>query len=81
MLSFEDQQPFLVQFKKLFVFTAAVETKDSNFVNSPLIVPTFYNIGRSSLKTPPLYYWIGTENIFDIKVNLQKDRILKLERN
>jgi len=81
VLSFEDQQPFLVQFKKLFVFTAAVETKDSNFVNSPLIVPTFYNIGRSSLKTPPLYYWIGTENIFDIKVNLQKDRILKLERN
>ena len=81
VLSFEDQQPFLVQFKKLFVFTAAVETKDSNFVNSPLIVPTFYNIGRSSLKTPPLCYWIGTENIFDIKVNLQKDRILKLERN
>ena len=81
VLSFEDQQPFLVQFKKLFVFTAAVETRDSNFVNSPLIVPTFYNIGRSSLKTPPLYYWIGAENIFDIKVNLQKDRILKLERN
>jgi hypothetical protein len=81
VLSFEDQQPFLVQFKKLFVFTAAVETKDSNFVNSPLIVPTFYNIGRSSLKTPPLYYWIDTENIFDIKINLLKDRILKLERN
>ena len=78
VLSFEDQQAFLVQFKKLFVFTAAVETEASNFVNSPLIVPTFYNIGRSSLKTPTLYYWIGEENTFDLKVNLQKDRILKL---
>ena len=78
VLSFEDQQAFLVQFKKLFVFTAPVETEASNFVNSPLIVPTLYNIGRSSLKTPPLYYWIGAENNFDLKVNLQKDRILKL---
>jgi hypothetical protein len=78
VLSFEDQQPFLIQFKALFLFTAAVEPEASNFVNSPLIVPTFFNIGKSSLKTPPLYYWIGAENKFDIKINLQKDRILKL---
>lgn len=78
VLSFEDQQPFLIQFKALFLFTAAVEPEASNFVNSPLIVPTFYNIGKSSLKTPPLNYWIGAENKFDIKINLQKDRILKL---
>ena len=78
ILSFENQQAFLVQFKSLFVFTAPVETADSNFANSPLIVPTLYNIGKSSLKTPPLFYWIGDENSFDIKVNLQKDRILKL---
>jgi len=78
VLSFEDQQPFLIQFKALFLFTAAVEPQASNFVNSPLIVPIFYNIGKSSLQTPPLYYWIGSENNFDIKINLQKDRILKL---
>ena len=78
VLSFEDQHPFLVQFKALYVFTSAVETEASNFVNSPLIVPTFYNIGKSSLKIPPLYYWIGAENNFDVKVDLQKDRILKL---
>ena len=78
VLSFEDQQPFLIQFKMLFLFTAAVEPEASNFVNSPLIVPIFYNIGKSSLKSPPLFYWIGSENNFDIKINLQKDRILKL---
>ena len=78
ILSFEDQQAFLVQFKSLFVFTAPVESEASNFIHSPLIVPTLYNIGRSSLKTPPLHYWIGAENNFDLKVNLQRDRILKL---
>ena len=78
ILSFEDQQAFLVQFKSLFVFTAPVESEVSNFIHSPLIVPTLYNIGRSSLKTPPLHYWIGAENNFDLKVNLQRDRILKL---
>ena len=77
ILSFENQQAFLVQFKSLFVFTAPVETAESNFANSPLIVPTLYNIGKSSLKTPPLFYWIGDENSFDLKVNLQKDHILK----
>ena len=78
ILSFENQQAFLVQFKSLFVFTAPVESEASNFIHSPLIVPTLYNIGRSSLKTPPLHYWIGAENNFDLKVNLQRDRILKL---
>ena len=78
VLSFEDQRPFLVQFKALYLFTATLETAASNFVNSPLIVPTFYNIGRSSLKTPPLHYWIGADHNFDVKIDLQKDRILKL---
>jgi hypothetical protein len=81
VLSFEDQQAFLVQFKALYVFTSAIETEASNFVNSPLIVPTLYNIGKSSLKTPPIHYWIGSETNFDIKVSLQKDRILKLANN
>ena len=62
------------------MFTSAVESDGSNFVNSPLVVPTLYNIGRSSLKTLPLQYWIGAENTFDLKVNLQRDRILKLSR-
>ena len=78
VFSFEDDAPFLVQFKELFVFTAALDSPGSNFVNSPLIVPTFYKIATSSLNTPPLQYWIGAKNSFDLKVNLQKDRVLKL---
>ena len=81
ILTFEDQQAFLSQFNSLFVFTASLDAVNSNFKNSPLIVPTLYNIGRLSLSNPPLQYWTGAENSFDLKLNLQKDRILKLSRN
>tara|TARA_B110000483_G_scaffold241426_1_gene324404 strand:- start:1416 stop:3044 length:1629 start_codon:yes stop_codon:yes gene_type:complete len=81
ILTFEDQQAFLSQFNSLFVFTASLDAVNSNFKNSPLIVPTLYNIGRLSLRNPPLQYWTGEKNSFDLKVNLQKDHILKLSRN
>ena len=81
ILSFEDQQAFLSQFNSLFLFTASLSFNNSNFKKSPLIVPTLYNIGRYSLVNPPLQYFTETKNSFDIKVDLQKDRILKLSRN
>ena len=81
ILTFEDQQAFLSQFNSLFVFTASLDAVNSNFKNSPLIVPTLYNIGRLSLRNLPLQYCTGEKNTFDLKVNLQKDHILKLSRN
>ena len=81
ILTFEDQQAFLSQFNSLFVLTASLDAVNSNFKNSPLIVPTLYNIGRLSLRNLPLQYWTGEKNSFDLKVNLQKDHILKLSRN
>ena len=81
ILSFEDQQAFLSQFNSLFLFTASLSLNNSNFKKSPLIVPTLYNIGRYSLVNPPLQYFTETKNSFDLKVDLQKDRILKLSRN
>ena len=81
ILSYEDQQAFLSQFNSLFLFTASLSLNNSNFKKSPLIVPTLYNIGRYSLVNPPLQYFTETKNSFDLKVDLQKDHILKLSRN
>ncbi len=78
-LQFEDSKPFLIQNNQLFVFTAPLNTDNSSFSNSPLIVPTFYNIARQSLKTPQLYYTIGTENVFDITTTMQQDDILTIQ--
>ncbi len=81
VLQFEDNQPFLIRSGNTFVFTAALNEDNSNIINSPLIVPTIFNIGRQSLKLPELYYTIGNENTFDINTNLQQDEILKLKKD
>ncbi len=81
VLQFEDGHPFLHQSKNTYVFTAALTEENSNFVNSPLIVPTLYNIGKQSLKSPNLYYVIGYENTFDVDTQLQQDDILSLVKN
>ncbi len=78
ILSFEDNAPFLTQANNIYVFTAALDESNSNFKNSPLIVPILYNIGKQSLKLPRLYYNIGTKNTIDINTTLLQDAILKL---
>ncbi|MEN3324558.1 BatA domain-containing protein [Mariniflexile soesokkakense] len=78
ILKFEDGKPFLNHTKNTFVFTSALNGTNSSFKNSPLIVPTLYNIGKFSFKNPALYYTIGKENIFDVETTLQQDDILSL---
>ena len=81
VLQFEDGKLFLGQSKKAFVFTSALNTENSSFKNSPLIVPTFYNIAKQSFKIPELYYTIGKENSFAVETQLQQDAVLSLVNN
>ncbi|MGA9239676.1 MAG: hypothetical protein WBV75_11485, partial [Robiginitalea sp.] len=53
--------------------------ENSNFRKSPLIVPTFYSIGRGSLPRADLYFQIGQNAVLDLEVALQEDEILKLQ--
>ncbi|WP_204345253.1 BatA domain-containing protein [Psychroserpens algicola] len=78
ILSFEDGMSFLSQSGNAYRFSAALDTKNSNFKNSPLIVPILYNIGKQSLKTGNLFYTIGEQNTIDIATKLQQDDILTL---
>ncbi|WP_053992498.1 BatA and WFA domain-containing protein [Mangrovimonas sp. TPBH4] len=79
ILKFEDGTSFLSQYHHVFVFSAALNDDNSNFKNSPLIVPVIYNIGKQSLKLPQLYYTLGQENTIDINTQLQQDDILSLK--
>jgi hypothetical protein len=78
ILSFEDGMSFLSQSGNAYRFSAALNSENSNFKNSPLIVPVLYNIGKQSLKTGDLFYTIGEENTIDIATKLQQDDILTL---
>ena len=78
VLQFEDEKLFLGQRQNVYLFTASINQVNSSFKNSPLIVPTLYNIAKQSFKIPELYYIIGKENAFDVDTKMQQDAVLSL---
>ncbi len=78
ILSFEDNTPFLYTTNGLYIFTASISNENSNFKNSPLIVPTLYNIGKQSLQHTNISYTIGQNNSYDVPISLGQDGILSL---
>ncbi|KKN05396.1 hypothetical protein LCGC14_1087830, partial [marine sediment metagenome] len=80
-LTFQDNAPFLVGDNSNYLFTASFSTENSNFKNSPLIVPTFYQIAVSSLKLAPLYSILGEVTFIDVAVSLSDDTILKVVKD
>ncbi|MGS2764761.1 BatA domain-containing protein [Sinomicrobium sp. M5D2P9] len=83
ILAFEDGNPFMAEKDRVYFFTAPLDTSHSNFQNSPLIVPVFYNIGRLSLQTPELYYFTGEGHTIDIRkqTGLSRDAVVSLEKD
>lgn len=79
LLGLEDGRPFLVQKGKNYLSTAAFSSENSNFINSPLIVPTFVNMALQSLPLPDLYYELGVQNSFAVPVKLTQDDILSIK--
>jgi len=79
VLSYEDGSPFLVGNATAFAFSSALNKENSNFKNSPLIVPVLYNIGKQSLKLSQLFYTIGNTNTIAINAVLGQDDILTLD--
>ena len=78
VLSYEDGSAFLIGNGNVYVFSSALNSNNSNFKNSPLIVPVLYNIGKQSLKLPQLFYTIGQPNSIAVDITLGQDDILTL---
>ena len=81
ILSFEDNTPFLYNTNGLYIFTGSITDENSNFKNSPLIVPTLYNIGKQSLQHTDISYTIGQTNSYDVPISIGEDGILSLVSN
>ena len=61
------------------MFTAPINAENSNFQNSPLVVPTIYNMAQQSVALSELYYTIGEVNKFAIPIALKQDEILTIK--
>jgi hypothetical protein len=79
ILRFEDETPFLSAFGKVYVFSAALNRENSNFQNSPLIVPTFYNMAQNTNRSGISALKIGVENPLTVEAELRKDEILTVK--
>lgn len=83
ILSYQDQSSFLTAksngISTVYVFAAALNKTNSNFQNSPLIVPTFYNMAQNDQKTGVVAMKIGENNPFIVDVELAKDEILEVK--
>jgi hypothetical protein len=83
ILSFEDQSIFLTSIQnlmgKVFVFSTPLNKQNSNFLQSPLVVPTIYNMAQNTQKTGICAFTIGNNNALIIDANLSKDEIVNLK--
>jgi len=81
ILSLENGNPLLVHTANSYVFSAPLNNINTNFKQAPLIVPTLYNIAKSTLKNSTPYYQIGKENNIDFELHLKKDDVISITKN
>ena len=81
ILSLENGNPLLVYASNMYAFSAALNSKNSNFKQSPLIVPTLYNIAKNTFKNNISYYTIGHKNNIDFDLKLKQDEVISLSKN
>ena len=85
IISYNNNSSFLQQINlknsKLYWFANSLNKRTSNFINSPLVVPVFYNFGQNSLQYSKPYYRIDERNAIDIETQLAKDAVLTIKNN
>ena len=83
ILSYEDQSSFLTSIQNgissVYVFAAPINKQNSNFQNSPLIVPTFYNMAQSSQWSGVNAITIGENQPYIVDALLTKDEIVTVK--
>lgn len=84
-LWYEDQSRFLTSIRNpissVYIFSAPINTANSNFQQSPLIVPTFYKMALNNQKTGINALTIGNNNPYLVDVTLSKDEILNIKND
>ncbi|CAL2077793.1 conserved membrane hypothetical protein [Tenacibaculum dicentrarchi] len=85
IVSFENKKPFIQQINKVnskvYFLASPLNKEDSNFINSPLIVPVFYTIGKQSLQLSKEYYTTDKQNNIAIDEFISKNEIVSISNN
>jgi hypothetical protein len=83
VLSYQDQSPFLVSSNigagTISIFSAPLNIENSNFQQSPLIVPVFYQLAQSQQTNGIDAFTIGKTNSYFVKTNVAKEGVLTIK--
>lgn len=80
VLAYEDHSAFLTSVSvndgNLYFFAASIDKKNTNFQNSPLIVPTFLKMVQNQYATGIKNIILGQQNSYISNISLGKDEIV-----
>ena len=83
VLGYSDQTAFLSALQNgvssVYIFAAPINKLNSNFQNSPIIVPTFYNMAQNAQKAGISAMIIGDSKPFIAETLLSKDEIVTIK--
>jgi hypothetical protein len=83
ILSYQDQTPFLqssnLGLGKVFIFSAPLNTNNSNFQQSPLIVPVFYKLAQSEEKNGIVARTIGNSDPYLVNTKGNNEGIFQIK--
>ncbi len=82
LLLFEDQKAFItrrtIYNSNIYWISSPLLQEITNFINSPLIIPVFYNFSLNNLTKEGLYFEIGNDNVFEVSASLKNNEVLHL---
>ena len=83
ILQYDDGSNFLAsignQLGKIYVFATPINKQQTNFQNSPLIVPVFYNMAMTNANANNQTFTIGANESFLIEATLSKDEVVNIQ--
>lgn len=78
ILGFQDNSAFLSVQGNIYLFAAPLNSENSNFKSAPLVVPIFYNLGRTAISIPQLYYQVNRTNQIEVPIESSGDEVVSL---
>ncbi len=82
ILKFDNNQSFIssteINNSTIYWIASSLNKKFSDFTQSPLVVPIFYNFAKHSLKSSELFYTIQPNLKIEVQATISKDNVLKI---
>lgn len=82
ILKLDNNTPFISSINKknnaIYIFNTPLNKENTDFTQSSLVVPIFYNFAKNSLQPTELSYTIKPNTKIDIKTTIGKDEVLKI---